>query len=189
MKRLNIYSPNAISEAVKFLESGQLVIYPTDTLYGLGADAKNSLAVEKISQIKGRLGPWSIATSDFTMLNKFCVIPKSHSEFVKEKLPGPVTIILPGKSQNLAPALLGPNKSVGVRIPDHLLTQKLIKRLGRPITSTSVNRTGKFPLNDPNKIIKTFFNEVDLILDAGILPTSLGSSIYNLSSDEIKKIR
>ena len=68
MKILNIYSPNAITEATELLGSGHVIIYPTDTLYGLGADALNSDAVEKISKIKGRLGPWSIAVSDFKML-------------------------------------------------------------------------------------------------------------------------
>ena len=189
MKILNIYSPNAITEATELLGSGHVIIYPTDTLYGLDADALNSDAVEKISKIKGRLGPWSIAVSDFKMLKKFCSIPKLHSEFVRERLPGPVTMIFPGISKKLAPAVLGRNKSVGVRIPEHSFSQELISKFGRPITSTSVNKTGQSPLNNPSLIRKTFANEIDLILDAGILSPSSGSSIYDLSSKIPKKIR
>ena len=131
----------------------------------------------------------SIAVSDFKMLKKFCSIPKLHSEFVRERLPGPVTMIFPGISKKLAPAVLGRNKSVGVRIPENSFSQELISKFGRPITSTSVNRTGQSPLNDPSLIRKTFASEIDLILDAGILSPSSGSSIYDLSSKIPKKIR
>lgn len=189
MKTLSIYSPNAIAEATKLLDLGHIVVYPTDTLYGLGADALNSRAVEKISKIKGRLGPWSIAVSNFEMLKKYCRIPKNHAEFVQDKLPGPITLIFPEGSKKLAPELLGLNQSIGVRIPNNSITQQLITALGKPITSTSVNRTGESPLNDPNLIRKNFSNEIDLILDAGTLLPSSGSTIYDLSTDIIKNVR
>ena len=104
-------------------------------------------------------------------------------------LSGPVTMIFPGISKKLAPAVLGRNKSVGVRIPENSFSQELISKFGRPITSTSVNKTGQSPLNNPSLIRKTFANEIDLILDAGILSPSSGSSIYDLSSKIPKKIR
>ena len=188
MKLLSVSSPNAITEAVKILTSGGVVVYPTDTLYGLGADALNSEAVEKISKIKRRPGPWSIVVTDLDMLKEYCKIPISHEEFINSQLPGAVTLILPGSSHQIED-FVAPGNTVGVRIPDHSVPVELAKALKKPITSTSVNRTGEPPLNDPKTIDKQFSTEIDLIIDAGTLPFSSGSTIYDLTTESVKAVR
>ena len=189
MKLLSILSPDAITEATEILASGGVVVYPTDTLYGLGADALNSEAVEKVSKIKGRHGPWSIAVTNLDMLKEYCQLPATHEEFINSQLPGAVTLILPGASDRLANNIVAPGNTVGVRIPDHSIPVELAKALKKPITSTSVNRTGKPPLNDPKTIRKQFSTEIDLIIDAGTLPSSSGSTIYDLTTESLKTVR
>ena len=188
MTLLSVSSPNAITEAVKILTSGGVVVYPTDTLYGLGADALNSEAVEKISKIKRRPGPWSIVVTDLDMLKEYCKIPISHEEFINSQLPGAVTLILPGASHQIED-FVAPGNTVGVRIPNHSVPVELAKALKKPITSTSVNRTGEPPLNDPKTIDKQFSTEIDLIIDAGTLPFSSGSTIYDLTTESVKAVR
>ena len=189
MKVLSTSSSEALVQAADVLNNGGIVAYPTDTLYGLGADALNSTAVQRVSQIKGRSGPWSIAVSDHKMLAKYCVINKNHATFVTQNLPGSVTLILPGSAETLAPDLLGDDCSIGIRIPDNSISINLVRKLGRPITSTSVNRSGEPAMNDPTQIAEQFSEEIDLILDAGTLPPSSGSIIYNLTRDPIEKLR
>ena len=178
-----------IEKTVSVLKKGGVIVYPTDTLYGLGVDIENDEAVKKLENIKGRPGPWSIAVSNIKMLSSYAKIPTYHLKFINNKLPGSNTIILESKSNTISNYLLGPNNSIGIRIPDHSIPQKITKLLGRGITSTSVNRTKSKPLNDPNLIIKEFFNNVDLILDFGKLPNSKASNIYNLIDEKIIKIR
>jgi L-threonylcarbamoyladenylate synthase len=84
---------------------------------------------------------------------------------------------------------VAPGNTVGVRIPDHSVPVELAKALKKPITSTSVNRTGEPPLNDPKTIDKQFSTEIDLIIDAGTLPSSSGSTIYDLTTESVKAVR
>ncbi|MEE2876732.1 MAG: L-threonylcarbamoyladenylate synthase [Candidatus Neomarinimicrobiota bacterium] len=189
MRVLSASSPSTVAETTEVLKGGGIVVYPTDTLYGLGADALNAEAVERVSQIKGRTGPWSIAVSNTKMLEQFCAIPKKHTLFVQENLPGPVTLIFPRGSEELAPALFGESGTIGVRIPDHPIATDMVRHLGRPVTSTSVNRTGEPALNNPDQIAKYFSSEVDLLLDAGTLPPSEGSTIFELTTETRKRLR
>ncbi|MBH31033.1 MAG: threonylcarbamoyl-AMP synthase [Candidatus Marinimicrobia bacterium] len=189
VKIISALSSEALAEAADVLNNGGIVAYPTDTLYGLGADALNTSAVQKVSQIKGRSGPWSIAVSDHKMLEQYCVIPKNHATFVTQNLPGSVTLILPEAAETLAPDLLGDDRSIGMRIPDHSISTNLVRQLGRPITSTSVNRSGESAMNDPIQIAEQFPEEIQLIIDAGTLHPSSGSTIYNLTRDPIEKLR
>ena len=186
---LSTSSSEALAQAADVLNNGGIVAYPTDTLYGLGADSLNTTAVQRVSRIKGRSGPWSIAASDHKMLAQYCIIPENHATFLTQNLPGPVTLIFPGATETLAPALLGDDRSIGIRIPDHSISTTLVRQLGRPITCTSVNRSGEPALNGPTEIAEQFPEEIDLILDAGTLPPSSGSTIYNLTRDPIEKLR
>jgi len=189
VKVFSTSSSEALAQAADVLNNGGIVAYPTDTLYGLGADSLNTTAVQRVARIKGRSGPWSIAASDHKMLAQYCIIPENHATFVTENLPGSVTLIFPCATERLVPDLLGDDRSIGIRIPDHSIPTNLVRRLGRPITSTSINRSGKPAMNDPNQIAEEFSEEIDLILDAGTLPPSSGSTIYNLTRNPIEKLR
>lgn len=182
-------SEDCLEQAVAVIRRGGILVYPTDTLYGFGVDARNNSALKQLSKLKGRRGPWTISVSDIETIKMVVEIPPDRIDFILSHLPGKVTFILKAKTSNLSPQILSKNKTIGIRIPDHPFPMKLAGRLQFPITSTSVNRTGENPLNDPKKIAKMFGDEIDLIVDDGILPPSKGSRIYDLSGEKITILR
>lgn len=182
-------SENCLDIAERVILDGGVVVYPTDTLYGFGVDARNVSTLERLSQIKGRGGPWSIIVSSQEMAEIYGQISEDKRAFVDAHVPGKVTLIVKARKTEVSSRVLGPGGTVGFRIPDHSFPIQLTKRLNFPITSTSVNRTGKPPMNDPAAIEKHFGNEVQLIVDGGRLPSTRGSAVYDLSGKDIRVIR
>lgn len=180
-----IDSPHCFPRAQEVIVDGGVVVYPTDTLYGFGVDAHSPRAVRGLNLLKGRQGPLSIAVASLEMVEAYGEIHDDKREFVVSHLPGKVTLILKARPSDLAPELLGPNQTVGIRIPDHPFPIDLTRKLDAPITTTSVNRTGEPPLNDPDRIVQEFGDEVDLVVDDGPLPPSGGSAVYDLTGREI----
>ena len=187
--RVSSQSPEAVSLAAEVIKSGGIIAYPTDTLYGFGGNALKNDAVKKINKIKDRNGPMSVLVSDITMAFEISHLSEEEKIVLSQNLGGANTIIIPAKKGTLCPAIFGSDHSVGIRIPDHLFGKNLVQMLKFPITTTSVNRTGEPPLNDPNDIMKQFGNQIDLLVDEGILPYSKGSSIYKLKGTSLKLIR
>ena len=186
---IKLDNPTILEQAADVIRDGGIIIYPTDTLYGFGVDAGNDAAVERLSSIKGRQGPWSIAVADLEMLVQYTDIPEIHRRKVKETLPGPVTLILPASDSEISSSIISDHHSIGIRIPDHPFPISLIQRLGFPITSTSVNRTGMPALIDPREIKREFDDEFNLLIDAGLLPKSKGSTIINLIGKTMQIVR
>ena len=186
---VNCNSLNAIVIAQKVILDGGIIVYPTDTLYGFGVDARNKVAITKLNSIKRRKSPMSVIMHDKNMVLSCIDIPKKYHYTINKYLKGKSTIILQVKSGVVHPDILGDKHSLGIRIPDHNFGPKLCKRLGFPITTTSVNRTGETPLNEPNKIIKEFDGEFDLLIDDGIIQNSRGSTIYKFENSRIKVLR
>lgn len=184
-----IENKDCLDQAGKVILNGGILVYPTDTLYGFGVDPRSRSALERLSLLKGRGGPWSIAVSSLEMAKAFARIPQEKLEFAASHLPGKVTLILKAQKTGLSSLVLGPGGTVGIRIPGHFFPVQLTATLKFPITTTSVNRTGNPPLNDPYAIGKEFGNEVDLIVDAGPLPPSKGSTLYDLTGKKIKVVR
>ncbi|MFQ6615371.1 MAG: L-threonylcarbamoyladenylate synthase [Fidelibacterota bacterium] len=182
-------SPDCLPRAEQVILEGGLLVYPTDTLYGFGVDARSPTALELLTRIKGRGGPYSIAVASLEMVETHGDIPDERRAFVLSHLPGKVTIIVKARTQGLSSRVLGPGGTVGIRMPDHPFPTKLTERLNFPITTTSVNRTGEPPLNDPAAIARQFANDVDLIVDGGPLPASRGSTVYDLTGKEIAVLR
>ncbi len=189
MSIVKIDSLEILEQAADVIHNGGILIYPTDTLYGFGVDARNDVAIKRLSAIKGRSGPWSIAVADIEMLERYADVPEMHLSTVEDTLPGPVTLILPARDSDISPLVLSERQTVGIRIPDHPFPLSLARRLGFLFTSTSVNRTGTPPLNDPQQIAQEFDGEYDLLIDAGILPPSAGSSIIDLTGEKKKIVR
>ncbi|MFH1653302.1 MAG: L-threonylcarbamoyladenylate synthase, partial [Pseudomonadota bacterium] len=182
-----------IREAVDVLSSGGVVVYPTDTLYGLGANALESKAVEKIFTIKGRdfSKPLPIIVKNLVWADELAYISPRNQTILKKAWPGKFTAILPKKNTVLELISAGIN-SVGIRIPDFVFTDKLLGKFGYPLTATSANVSGQEPTNDINKIIGTFSARAiqpDLVIDAGILPPSEPSVIVDLTGDKLKILR
>ena len=185
-----IYLENdtAVELACSVLKNGGVIIYPTDTLYGFGCDAKNESAIEKINAIKGRKAPMSVLAPNRAIAAKWMNISQNDKNIVLEKLGGSTTIIVPVKGGITSPSINGNKQTLGVRIPDHKFCQKLSKAYPNPITTTSVNRTRQEPLTNPEKILSEFSREIDLIIDDGIIEGS-GSTIYNFQDRKLNIIR
>jgi len=166
-------NPQNIAKARKILKCGGVIIYPTDTLYGLGADIFNKKAIQKIFAIKGRdfsarggsasggQKPISVMVTDWQDIKKIAVLNKRQEKFMKAILPGPYTIILK-KKKIVNPLLTARKDTIGIRMPDSIICQKLTKNL--PITTTSANLSGQKTTLSGRKLAKIFGNKVDLIL-------------------------
>ena len=178
----------AVEMACSVLKNGGVIVYPTDTLYGFGCDAKNESAIEIINTIKGRKAPMSVLAPNIEIAAKWMNIPNHDKNIVLEKLGGSTTIIVPVKVGITSPTITGDNHTLGVRIPDHKFCQKLSEAYPNPITTTSVNRTRQKPLTNPEKILSEFTREIDLIIEDGIIEGS-SSTIYNFQDRKLNIIR
>ena len=170
-----------IERAVSVLMHDGLIIYPTDTLYGLGADAFSDEAIEKVYEAKKRdlSKPISIAVSDFEMLAAVSYTDPFTEEFIEKFLPGPVTIVVPARK--MIPALLtGGTRLIGIRIPAHDLALRIIERFDAPITATSANLSGGKDPQTPEECTVPR----DLFVDGGRLPGT-PSTVVNLVKKEI----
>lgn len=189
VKRIKIDHTKVIEYAVNILKDGGVIVYPTDTLYGFGADATNDEAIDKINRIKGRSGPMNVMTVNINMAIDWMDINNEQMEMVKPYLGGSQTLIIPVKDNIVSSKILGEHNTLGIRIPDNHFCNELSFKFGKPIISTSVNRTNEQPMNDPIKIESEFSSEIDLLIDAGTLPESKGSTIYMLKDNNIIILR
>ena len=193
---LKIYpdKPNeaAIAKVVKVLKDGGLVIYPTDTVYGLGCDITNSRALEKIAKIKGvklEKANFSFICHDLSNLSDYVKqIDTSTFKLLKRALPGPYTFILPGN--NNLPKEFKKKTTVGIRIPDNSIALEMVRQLGNPIVSTSIRDEDEVIeyTTDPELIFEKWQNLVDLVIDGGY-GDNVGSTIIDLSGDEPAVVR
>lgn len=178
-----------INKAVKILSEGGVIIYPTDTVYGIGCDIFNKEALERIFSIKndGITKLFSFVCSDLKDIAKYAKVSDYAYRTMKRLLPGPYTFILPAAKQ-VPKKLWSKRKTVGIRIPKHAVTQKMVAELGNPIISTSTtNRKGKLIL-DPTEIKSIFQSQVDLMLSQGAL-NGKPSSIVDLSGESPEVVR
>lgn len=178
-----------INKAVKVLKEGGVIIYPTDTVYGIGCDIFNKNALERIFSIKndGITKLFSFVCSDLKDIAKYAKVSDYAYRMMKHHLPGPYTFILPA-AKEVPKKLWTKRKTVGIRIPNHEICLKLVAELGNPIISTSTtNRKGSLIL-DPVEIKSIFQSQVDLMLSQGGLPGKL-SSVVDLSGDTPEIVR
>ena len=175
------FKRTVIEEAVSILNRDGIVIYPTDTIYGLGGDAFSEEAILKVFEAKKRplSNPISIAVSDSDMIHGVARVDEYASLFIDRFLPGPVTVVLPAR--NCVPGILtGGTGMIGIRLPAHPLALELISRFDSPITATSANITGaKDPVTPEECRVPH-----DFLIDAGKLPGT-PSTVVDLSSRTI----
>jgi len=166
----------AVEEAVERLRNGGLVVYPTETCYGLGAAVDDLRAVERVYRVKRRPfdRPLTVIVADVEMWSRYAYITPEASKLIRRFLPGPLTIILWKKPT--VPDLVNPDR-IGARISSHPVAQALVERLGKPITATSANLHG-----GPNPYkVEEVCEGVDLVLDYGELPRRPPSTIVDLT--------
>lgn len=180
----------AVDQAVEVLRGGGLIIYPTDTVYGIGCDITQKSAIERIYRVKGmeKQKPLSFVCSDIKDISKYAKISTVNYRNLRRYLPGPYTFILPG-TREVPKTLLSKQKTVGIRIPDHPMTLAIVEALGNPIISTSVNISSKSFASDPQEFSEYFEGQVDLILDSGPTWAELSSVIDMTDDDQPMVIR
>jgi len=160
---------HAVKNACNVLDNSGVIVYPTDTLYGFGCDAKNDKAINMINQIKRRTGPMSVIAPNEIVAAKWMDLSSKDKINAQNISRGKTTIIIPIKNNVCSKTILGKNNTLGIRIPDHPFCQQLSSVYPNPITTTSVNRAGQKPLSQPDKIAKEFSNEISLIIEDGTL--------------------
>ena len=194
--RIKIYEENpneqAIEKVIVALKKGALIIYPTDTVYGIGCDITNTKAMEKVAQLKGvklNKANFSFICSSLSNLSDYVKqIDTPTYKILKKALPGPFTFVLPSSSG--LPKAFKNKKTVGIRIPNNNIIRTLVEKLGNPIVSTSIYDEDDLLeyTTDPDLIYEKWKNKVDLIIDGGY-GGNIPSTIVDFSEGKISVLR
>ncbi len=183
-------NPDSPEVTASVLNKSGIIIYPTETLYGLGAPAVNEDSLEKVFNIKGRLQgkPIPILVRDNEMLSEFAVVTDEAVRLIEKFLPGPLTLVLEQK-RKLPYLISAGTGKIAIRISGYRFVARLFNFLSEPLTSTSANISGQENIFSFNEIYETFNSKVELIVDSGNLPRSKGSTVIDLTVKPAEIIR
>ena len=178
-----------VDRAVEVLKRDGVIVYPTDTIYGLGCDVTSKAAVERIRRIKGRDAnkPMSFVCSDLVQVSRYGHVSNFAHRILKRFLPGPYTFVLTATKETPR-VFQSKQKTVGIRIPDHPVPLALVEQLGNPVVSTSANESDEEVVTNPADLEQIFGHRVDLIMECGTLPV-LASSVISLVDDTVAILR
>ena len=178
-----------ICKAVDVLRGGGIVIYPTDTVYGMGCDLFNKKGIERIYEIKRRdqKQPFSFICADLKDISRYAQVSDGAYKIMKRLLPGPFTFIL-NASRSVPKIILPKRQTTGIRVPDNRICQALVGEMGSPIISTSVKDGDGELLSDPRIIEELYGKRVDMIIDGGIIAAT-PSSVISLLDEGVEVIR
>ena len=174
-----------LDQAVAVMMEGGVIIYPTDTVYGIGCSIFHSKAIERIYRIKkqDRAKPFSFMCSDLRHISEFAKVSNASFRLMKHCIPGPYTFVLPAsRLKQLPRSLISKRKEVGIRVPDNRICSNLIALLGHPVLNASVQDINGELVNDPSVIYDEYGNQVDLMLDGGQSILEL-STVLDLTGD------
>jgi len=194
---MTVYSVHPVNPQKRDMEAtahvlsveGGIAVYPTDSVYGLGACVTNPRGIDRIARLleKDKNRPFSFICSDFSQISRYVRLSNAHYRLMKRYLPGPYTFIL--NATNLVPKRIAPKRrTVGIRVPDSVVVLELVRLLGEPLANTSVNISGD-PVNDPEDIKKALRHEADVMLDIGPLSDPEPSTVVDLTGDEPVLVR
>ena len=178
-----------VRHVVDCLKQGGVVLYPTDTTYGLGCDIFNPKGIKKIYQIKQRdpRKPFSFICSDLAEVSNYAEVSNFAFKILKRHLPGPYTFILEA-SKVVPESLITRQKTVGIRIPDNSISRLIVQELGHPLVTTSANISGEDVIQDPELIDERMERMVDMVVDGGV-SMGIESSVISLIGDRIEVLR
>ena len=185
-------SPTSIARAAKALRAGQLVAFPTETVYGLGADATNGTAVAHIYEAKGRpsFNPLIAHCADMDMVNSLVDMNNVARELAEIFWPGPLTLVLPKKENCPVSDLVTAGlDTLAVRIPSGKIARRLLKETGKPIAAPSANASGKISPTMAEHVVDSLGDNVDIILNHGSCTVGLESTIVSFDGDDIVLLR
>ncbi|NHJ33419.1 MAG: threonylcarbamoyl-AMP synthase [Asgard group archaeon] len=179
--KVDILKPkkNTVDVAVKALERGGIIVYPTETAYGLGCDSFNVKAIKKIYKIKSRPPdqPLSVIVDSFEMIEKIAFIQNKAKLLIEKFYPGPLVIAL--RKKTIIPDILNKDQ-IAFRISSNVFVQEIVSNLGKPIVSTSANRTGFNPPYSIEEVLETISEkDIDVVFDAGLLEKNKPSTIID----------
>jgi L-threonylcarbamoyladenylate synthase len=180
-----------LSRAVAALGRGEVIVFPTETLYGLGADALNFAAVDKVFQLKGRdrNNPIPVLVSDLVMLETLVTeISPLAKKLMARFWPGPLTLVLPARGDIPQP-LVNATGGIGVRISSQTMASTLVRLLGRPLTATSANPSGQPPASTVAQAKNYFSGKIEVFVDGGELTSSSPSTVVGVKGENVTMIR
>ena len=179
------------AEALAALRRGEVIAFPTETLYGLGADALSAPAVDKVFQLKGRDSgnPIPVLVADRAMLGLLVAhVPAMAEKLISTFWPGPLTIVLPARNDIPKP-LVNSSGGIGVRISSQPIANELVRSLARPLTATSANPSGKPAARTIEEARNYFLGAIDIFIDGGELASRTGSTVVEILADRLRIIR
>ena len=190
LKRIYNNKPNEkeVDEVVNCLQNGGVMIYPTDTVYGLGCDINSKKALERVAKIKGiklKDANFSFICYDLSHLSEYAKQVSTHTyKLLKRIFPGPYTIIL-NATGKIPKIFSNKKKTVGIRIPENNITREIVKQLGSPIVSTSIHNEDDIIeySTDPELIYEKYRNQVDMVIDGGY-GMNIASTVVNCTDDD-----
>jgi tRNA threonylcarbamoyl adenosine modification protein (Sua5/YciO/YrdC/YwlC family) len=194
MNRYKVHLDNPhnryIQKAIEALENSELVIYPTDTVYGIGCSINKKQAIEKIYRLKGKskFDPMSIICASIQQASTYAKISNFSYKILRRCFPGPFTIILEA-TREIPKLMLSRRKEIGIRIPDNKVTSEIVNGFGSAILNTSVNLYREQSIYDPDLIFEEFDGKVQVMLDSGILPDAVESTVIRIVGNTVEVIR
>ncbi len=182
-------NPRIIAEAADIIDRGGIIVYPTDTIYGIGVDLFNKKAIERVLALKkvSKHKQLSFICRDLKNIARWAIVPDHAYRVMRRVLPGPYTFVLRA-TREIPKRMLSKQKTIGLRIPDCDVPHALVDALGRPILSTSVPQGEDGYFSDPHEIAQMLGHEIDLILDAGVM-FNQPSTVVDFSGDEPEILR
>jgi len=175
--------PRKVQRAVEALKQGEVIVYPTDTVYGIGCALGHKRAIDRIFHLTGKddSQPLTFLCADLSDIARYAVVDNTQYRMLKRLLPGPYTFVLPA-TREVPRILLSKRKTVGIRVPKHAVALAILKALEVPLISTSASYKGEEPLNDPAEIVARF-KGIELVLDAGYCGI-VSSTVVDLTGPE-----
>jgi len=171
------------------LETGGVLVFPTDTVYGIGGNPWDLPAVRRVRRLKGRAAdrPFALLLPATNGIETFADVSGGTGDRVRDLLPGPITVIVRATGEGVPPAVIQDGK-VGIRVPDHPFFSGVMRRVGRPLFGTSANRSGDPPLCDIERILEAF-HVVDLVVTSDVPPSGIASAVIDLTCEPPRALR